>query len=489
MVSRGYRKWVSTPWQPPPPVRLRPRRPPLTKRLRPVHWVVLDYLAAVPCALAVFLTEQNDRLSYLAPRGLTSTAITALVAIAVSLPVALRRRNPMAALIMSVAAAVLGPLVSGLAQAMSVTLVPGQPHVGEVWPLIALRSAPVYFLPVAYVIYLVAALYRRTIAVAALGGVLLLLAIEALLPRLGTSFNDSASVFPALIVIICWTVGYAAGQRRAYAAQLQDQAAAGAVTEERLRIARELHDVVAHSMTVIAVQAGYGHHVIDEQPAKAREALGAIQATSREALVEMRRMLGVLRQSGPGPFRPSRFEITQEAVSDSTSVPQPNGGTDTAVDMPVTQPPAPLTPAPGLGDLDRLVTRIGNAGVAVDLRVYGVRRELPQGIDLAAFRIVQEALTNVVKHAGTPSCTLTIGYREDELSIEVADEGCGGQVAAAAGTGAGPRREPGAEPTGGHGLIGMRERVGLYGGELTAQPLPARGFRVAARLPIGDGAR
>jgi signal transduction histidine kinase len=244
--------------------------------------------------------------------------------------------------------------------------------------------------------------------------------------------------------------------------------------------------VVAHSMTVIAVQAGYGHHVIDEQPGKAREALGAIQATSREALTEMRRMLGVLRQPSPAPFGVSEPQISRPTGGHDGSGGQLNGVEISSRDVPVSHPPAPLAPAPGLADLDRLIARIGNAGVAVDLRVLGIRRELPQGIDLAAFRIVQEALTNVVKHADTPFCTVTIGYHPDELSIEVADQGRGCQVPAAAGTGAGSRGEPGAEPTGGHGLIGMRERVGLYGGDLTAQPLPGRGFRVAARLPIGD---
>ncbi len=478
---------MSTPWQAPPPVR---QRPPLSKRLQPRHWVALDYIAAVPCALVMFLNEQQAAAQYDTTwYGVPGVVVTIAIAVAVSIPVALRRRNPMAALVASAAAAVVAPLLAATVNSTSeTTLVPGFPHPLHSVSVIALRSAPVFFLPTAYVIYLVAALYRRTVAVGALCAVLFLLTIEALITRLSGMFNGATSVFAALVVIIFWIVGYAAGQRRAYAAQLQDQAAAGAVTEERLRIARELHDVVAHSMTVIAVQAGYGHHVIDEQPAKAREALGAIQATSREALAEMRRMLGVLRQPSPGPSGLSRFQITQETGGHNKSDVQANGGADTARDVPVTRPAAPLTPAPGLGDLDRLVTRIGNAGVAVDLRVHGVRRELPQGIDLAAFRIVQEALTNVVKHADTPACTVTIGYHTGELSLEIVDDGRGCQVPAAAGAGVGPRGEPGAETTGGHGLIGMRERVTLYGGELTAQPLPERGFRVAARLPIGDDA-
>jgi signal transduction histidine kinase len=135
------------------------------------------------------------------------------------------------------------------------------------------------------------------------------------------------------------------------------------------------------------------------------------------------------------------------------------------------------------------VARIANAGVVVDLRVHGSRRELPPGIDLAAFRIVQEALTNVVKHADTPSCTVTVTYHRDELSVEITDDGRGHQVPAAAGAhGPGSWAAVAAEVPGGHGLIGMRERVNLYGGDLTAAPLPVRGFRVAARLPTGDAA-
>jgi signal transduction histidine kinase len=465
---------VSTPWQTPPPVRQQPLRPPLTKRLRPRHWVALDYLAAVPCALVMFLQQQAQSQRYNG-YGLTSIVAATAIAVAVSAPVALRRRNPVAALAASTMAAIVAPLIAASVDVTVTPLTPGVPHPVHTATLLALKAAPVYFFPTAYVIYLVAALYRRTVAVAALCVVLFLLMTEALIARVSGTPNVGPAVFAALVVIIFWIVGYAAGQRRAYSAQLQVQAAAGAVTEERLRIARELHDVVAHSMTVIAVQAGYGHHVIDEQPGKAREALGAIQATSREALSEMRRMLGVLRQPSPAPFGVSELQISQ-----------PNDAENVGRDVPAGRPPAPLAPAPGLADLDRLIARIGNAGVAVDLRVHGIRSELPQGIDLAAFRIVQEALTNVVKHADTPFCTVTIGYHPDELSIEVADQGRGCPVPAVAGTGAGSRGEPGAEATGGHGLIGMRERVSLYGGELTAQPLPERGFRVAARLPIGD---
>jgi len=399
-----------------------------------------------------------------------------VLATVMCLPVALRRRRPLLAF---GSATVVATLVSALVPAVSI---------------------PYLYLPAAYLLYLVAAVSRRRVSLAALGILLAVIVIQNLLrqpPR-----QVPGDVVPTLlIVIITWGFGYAVGQRRVYAEQLRDQAATSAVTEERLRIARELHDVVAHSMTVIAVQAGYGHHVIDAQPVQAREALGAIQTTSREALVDMRRMLGVLRRSGPEPFGPEigsgRGRAAVPAgIAAPTALPAAHGRAETAGPRTASSgEAAPLTPAPGLADLNRLVARIARAGVRVDLQLRGRPRELPPGIDLAAFRIVQEALTNVVKHADTPSCRVIVSYGTDELSVEITDEGRGSRApAAAAARRPGPRSpgpgEPGGaggeEMTGGHGLIGMRERVSLYGGELSAAPLPERGFRVAARLPTGD---
>ena len=201
-----------------------------------------------------------------------------MLAVAMSLPVALRRRRPLAALGLAVAAAALAVV------------------------LVRTPNGPFFYVPTTYVLFVVAVVSPRRVSAAALGAVLALVFISELFVHPGRI--PSLAVPAALIVIITWGFGYAVSQRRIYAEQLRDQAATSAVTGERLRIARELHDVVAHSMTVIAVQAGYGHHVIDEQPAQAREALGAIQATSREALADMRRMLGVLRQPGPEPFGP-----------------------------------------------------------------------------------------------------------------------------------------------------------------------------------------
>jgi signal transduction histidine kinase len=248
-----------------------------------------------------------------------------------------------------------------------------------------------------------------------------------------------------------WLIGWNLRRRRARWAELQarterlererEEEARKAVAEERLRIARELHDVIAHSMSVIAVQSAVGNHVIDTQPAQARQALAAIEATSRSALTEMRRLLGVLRQAG-----------------------EPRGS---------------LTPAPGLADLASLVTQVQDAGLRVWITVEGQRESVPPGIDLSAYRIVQEALTNVIKHAGASAATVTIRYRADSVTVEIANQG-----PAAPGV-----RVPPPRTCSGHGIIGMRERVAVFGGEFAAEPGPDGGFRVRARFPIAEVTR
>src|SRR5439155_6301524 len=318
-------------------------------------------------------------------------------------------------------------------------------------------------------------------------------------------------VSAALFVIVAWFTGYIVRQRRRYALGLQDEAASKAVAEERLRIARELHDVVAHSMSVIAVQAGYGQYVIDTQPADARNALGAIQATSREALDEMRRMLGALRQAdetdqreaaraGPDPGTGAGHPAG-DAPGEAGPAPKAPGGS-----APLAGGSAPLSPAPGLAELDRLISRTARAGVRVDVTRCGQPRDLPASIDLSAYRIVQEVLTNVVKHACTNSCRVLIGYGQDELILEVTDNGAGlsamtgagvsgrSLALAGAGQGGGALAEPGGTvlPTvsiggSGHGIIGMRERMSLLGGEFSAGPLPGYGFQVSAHIPLPAG--
>jgi signal transduction histidine kinase len=396
--------------------------------------------------------------------------------------VAMRRRRP---------SVMLGVLLAG---SVVVTVLTGPQDDG----------ALAYFLPVAYVLYLVAATYeRRRAAVRVLAAVFATLAADAVLMHLagGGDFLRGGLVPVALCVIIAWFTGYIVRQRRGYAVRLQDEAASKAVAQERLRIARELHDVVAHSMSVIAVQAGYGQYVIDTQPGGARDALSAIQATSREALDEMRRMLGALRQA-------DQQDAATQAAGGSPADPAGRRSGDGESDG-----CTPLAPAPGLADLDRLLSRTASAGVQVDVTRGGQPRDLPASIDLSAYRIVQEALTNVVKHARTSSCRVLIGYGREELILEVTDNGAGlaelatagisqhRTGAAGPGTGGGTaldvRPAPGWSAAGdfagvtlggsGHGIIGMRERVTLLGGEFSAGPRPGYGFQVIARIPLPSG--
>jgi signal transduction histidine kinase len=227
-------------------------------------------------------------------------------------------------------------------------------------------------------------------------------------------------------------------EERAHAHEREkEEEARRAVADERLHIARELHDVVAHSMGVIAVQASVGEHVIDDDPAEAKRALEAISGVSRSTLAEIRHLLGVLR----------------EADADEGGAPA-------------------YAPAPGLDDLDRLVHELDGAGIRVELSYDGTRVELPRGVDLTAYRIVQEALTNVLKHAGLASARVLVHYEPGALGLEVVDDGRGVNGRSDGRTG--------------HGLVGMRERVAVYGGTLDAGPRSGGGFRVAARLPYDD---
>jgi signal transduction histidine kinase len=360
--------------------------------------------------------------------------IPLLLAIVVALPVGLRRRDPV------------GSLILALAGCSVIVAVGGEISRGP-------------FLPLALVLFTVAATCKRRVAVAGLAASLALLVVQGLIMSFSGRGSGPATGV-ALILIIAWMIGISAQQRRSYTARVREQVATAAVTEERLRIARELHDVVAHSMTVAAVQAGFGEYVFDHEPAEARAALGAIQHVTREALADMQRLLGVLRQDGTG----------QPADSQARTG-RPGSGQE-----PVRQ--LQLAPAPGLGDLDRLVSTTAGAGVRVNVTKAGEHRDIPAMIDQSAFRIVQEALTNVVKHSGASSCRVSVEYEDTGLSVEITDHG-GGPAAGRDWSLA--AREPNGT---GHGILGMRERVSLCGGEFTAGPLPERGFRVAARFPL-----
>jgi signal transduction histidine kinase len=259
-------------------------------------------------------------------------------------------------------------------------------------------------------------------------------------PRVGPVVPLVAVAVP-LVTIIAWLIGNSIRQAQAKTELVRAQAAAQAALAERLRIARELHDIVAHSIGIIAIQAGAGRRVFDARPAEARDALAAIEATSRETLSGLRRMVTGLRRSEPEPG-PGK---------------------------------APLgpAPAPGLADIERLAAVTLDAGVLVNVDWHGSREPLPADIDLSAFRIIQEAVTNVVRHAGTGQCQVVIDQQDGELAIEVTDSGRGG--GSVAGTG--------------YGITGMRERAALLDGDFSAGPRPGGGFRVAARLPVPAPAR
>jgi signal transduction histidine kinase len=219
-------------------------------------------------------------------------------------------------------------------------------------------------------------------------------------------------------------------ERRAQIAERErDLVAREAVVEERARIARELHDVIAHHVSMIVLQAGAERRVLDDANASTREVLETVERTGRSALTEMRRLLGMLRGDAHEP----------------------------------------LTPQPGLSDVPILVTQLREAGLPVELHVEGERRELPVGIELSAYRIVQEALTNALKHAGEARASVNVRYGSDSLELEISDDGTGA---------------PTPVSSGGHGLLGMRERVALYGGRLDAGRRPSGGFVVRVLLPI-----
>lgn len=257
--------------------------------------------------------------------------------------------------------------------------------------------------------------------------------VAVLVERSRPEWMATATLILASVLVLAaaWTMGVAVRARRLYAARSAEQLAERAVTAERLRIARELHDVITHGVTLITVKASVASYLTDSRPDDVRTALDVIETTGRGTLVEMRRMLGVLR-------------------SDDTVTTTDQWG-----------------PAPGLSDIPTLVEHTTNAGVTVDLDVNHGDRELPEAISLTAYRIVQEALTNVIKHAAPAHCRIHVDTTDTGVLIDITDDG----------------RRP-SDDTRGHGIAGMRERATLFGGQLDAGPLPHHGFRVTARLPL-----
>ena len=245
-----------------------------------------------------------------------------------------------------------------------------------------------------------------------------------------------------LALVLAFTVGVTIRTRRAYVASLEARAellererednARLAVALERGRIAREMHDVVAHNVSVVVVQAAAAERLVETDPERARRAMRDVAATGRQALTEMRRLLGVLRDDAPADD---------------------------------------LGPQPGVAELQALADTVEDAGMQVELSIQGEERPLPASAALSVYRIVQEALTNSLRHAGPARARVILRYLPDALEVQVSDNGSGAAA------------PPGAH--GGHGLIGMRERVALFGGELTAGPRPEGGYAVVARIPTG----
>ncbi|MFC7264268.1 sensor histidine kinase [Streptomyces lutosisoli] len=392
---------------------------PLLKRVPPGAWVALTW-----CATAVFTflarirlpgeeaAEYQVAVQFYRWDGLVILALATALALAGS---RLLSRRPLTALALLLTAA-------GFA---TTNLAVGAIQLSQ-------------FLAVDVALYFIAAAHSRRTGVTAVSmalGVLVTWLTVRLLRGWGIGVSDELAV--ALTAVVAWLLGDASHRTRAYAEKLRVQAAGQAVTDERLRIAREMHDMVAHSIGIIALQAGAAARVVHTQPDAAREAMTAVETAGRETLAGLRRMLVALRQADQG-----RAAHVPEA--------------------------AQLRPAEGLADLDRLAAATTAAGVRVDVRWRGERRQLPPDIDLSAFRIVQESITNVVRHAGTATCRVTVDYGDKDVAVDITDSG----------------RGRGTSTDTGFGLIGMRERVTLLHGEFTAGPRPEGGFRVTARLPV-----
>lgn len=385
----------------------------VTRLLRTHGDWLLAGLVAVAYELELRTLEAADGQVEASSSDRVAAAILGLV-----LPVALagRRRVPLAVLGLAVVSA----------------------SVANVVPLMGAATMPA----VAFVVaaYSAGAYTRAVRAGAAVLGVALLVVVNAA----DNGFALGDVIFIILILGSAWAAGRAMQYHRDREGLLQqlmtdldrerDTKARAAVTEERIRIARELHDVVAHAISVIVIQARGARRSLADDPDETREALDTIEATGGGALTEMRRLLGMLRTQ-------------DETVA--------------------------LAPQPSLRFIDELVAQVTAAGTPVDVTVEGEPVELPAGIDLSAYRIVQEALTNTLKHARPATAQLVIRYGKNELELEVSDTGTGTAV----------------DKAKGHGLVGMRERVSLYGGELEAGPADTGGFRVQARLPLDSEGR
>ncbi|GAB3459799.1 sensor histidine kinase [Actinophytocola sediminis] len=382
-------------------------RPPLYMRIRPVLQVLTDVAIAVVLSLIVMMATAMPT----SPAE-ESPPLAILTGVAMGMPLVLRRRWPSTVLAVAVGASMVVLALGWLLP--NAGIVPDGILAFAIYPVAVTASA------------------RRAVAALFLSVGGISAAVIFAVPRQPEpNWSESLTMLGTqmIIPIAVWVVGRAIHARRDYESRAVQQV----LTDERLRIARDLHDGVAHSLSLITVQASVAGHVADEQPEQTRSALSVIETTSREAARELRRMLGLLR-----------------VVDD---------------DSPET---ARLDPAPTADRLAELADHATSAGVRVNLRVGDGIDAVPSTVGLAVYRIVQESLTNVVKHAAPTRCVVRVDNTDHAVEIEVTDDG---------------GRAPADHPPG-HGLVGMRERVALYAGEFTAGPLPGHGFRVYARLPL-----
>ena len=379
------------------------------RRLARRYWFDVLILAALGLGLAGVVTGQDQPDGPTGPLWFDVLATVAIVA-----PLFLRRRFPLGA-----------PVAVGVAVALT-------SFVDE--RLVAYLFIP--FLAGCTAVFLMGLRRERGQAVA---GLALAIGVTALAAYRDPMGKLDAFVATSIVFGIIWTIAFAFGRKFEEADEAKERAeraerereerARTAVTEERARIARELHDVVGHSVSVMTVQASAVRRLLKPEQQREREALLIVEQTGREALAEMRRMVGVLRRPEEAPA---------------------------------------LAPQPSLEHLGKLVEQAREAGLPVELRVEGDPLPLPAGVDLTAYRLVQEGLTNALKHARAERAQVLVRYGARDIEITVSDDGRG--------TGSGDGD--------GHGLVGMRERVAVYGGELEAGPRPEGGYRLQARLPV-----
>ena len=378
---------------------------PLAKR----HWFDAVLVVGIGVSVAVAVVDQDKKNGPDGPLWFDVIASAAII-----VPLFARRRYPFGAPIASVVVIVITSFIDvGL-----------------------LDDDFVLFLALLAIFFLLGMAPRRRQAVAGL-----LLALGLLAVGIHNSRTQSAGdwVWSFVTFTVAWAVGFGLNQKfreadeaRERAARLErerEERARTAVAEERARIARELHDIVGHSVSVMTVQTAGVRSLLRPHQEREREALQVVEQTGREALAEMRRLVGVLRRPEEAPA---------------------------------------LAPQPSLEHLDRLVEQAQEAGLPVVLRVEGDPVQLPAGVDLTAYRLVQEGLTNAMKHARAKHAEVLVRYEHDHVDVTVSDDGSG----------------DGKGESGGHGLVGMRERVSVYGGDLEAGRLPEGGYRLHARLPL-----